>query len=95
MVERQLPKLHTWVRFPSPAPILSPKMEDGFAAGFAESVLFSVLLIRKKPLGSHGASGRVLCGGAILRSAFHASNAILDNFVPLHIPLNKAFDTFF
>jgi hypothetical protein len=24
MVERQLPKLHTWVRFPSPAPILTP-----------------------------------------------------------------------
>lgn len=25
MVERQLPKLHTWVRFPSPAPIFSEK----------------------------------------------------------------------
>ena len=33
MVERQLPKLHTRVRFPSPAPILS---QNCFADGFAD-----------------------------------------------------------
>jgi hypothetical protein len=31
MVERQLPKLHTWVRFPSPAPTPSSNPQNGFA----------------------------------------------------------------
>src|ERR1035438_9425916 len=35
MVERQLPKLHTWVRFPSPAPRLSWLSTGSFAASFA------------------------------------------------------------
>ena len=35
MAERQLPKLHTRVRFPSPAPTLSRNRLDGFAIGFA------------------------------------------------------------
>jgi hypothetical protein len=34
MVERQLPKLHTRVRFPSPAPTLSRKSADGLASLF-------------------------------------------------------------
>jgi hypothetical protein len=38
MAERQLPKLHTRVRFPSPAPAFSQSLRDGFAGGFAESV---------------------------------------------------------
>src|SRR5215813_4585900 len=38
MVERQLPKLHTRVRFPSPAPSLSSVLPGSFAAGFADSV---------------------------------------------------------
>jgi hypothetical protein len=38
MVERQLPKLHTRVRFPSPAPILSVVPAESFAAGFADFV---------------------------------------------------------
>jgi hypothetical protein len=35
MVERQLPKLHTRVRFPSPAPALKQKSPYGFFDGFA------------------------------------------------------------
>jgi hypothetical protein len=34
MVERQLPKLHTRVRFPSPAPTLSKIFADGFTGSF-------------------------------------------------------------
>jgi hypothetical protein len=34
----QLPKLHTSVRFPSPAPAFSQISDDGFAAGFADYV---------------------------------------------------------
>jgi hypothetical protein len=48
MVERQLPKLHTRVRFPSPAPALSRIWRDGFVGGFAGSVhsLASSVLMR-------------------------------------------------
>lgn len=38
MVERQLPKLHTGVRFPSPAPDFSRKNSDYFGIGGALSV---------------------------------------------------------
>src|SRR4051812_49020645 len=38
MVERQLPKLHTRVRFPSPAPTLSRNPHYGFVDGFAAPV---------------------------------------------------------
>jgi hypothetical protein len=40
MVERQLPKLHTRVRFPSPAPILSRFCYVGFAPRSADSSRF-------------------------------------------------------
>jgi hypothetical protein len=43
MVERQLPKLHTRVRFPSPAPTLSQFQHHGFAAGFAAFVRASLI----------------------------------------------------
>src|ERR1700730_2239385 len=35
MVERQLPKLHTRVRFPSPAPTLGSPPTEGFTGSFA------------------------------------------------------------
>src|SRR5215208_61045 len=38
------PSCMSWVRFPSPAPRLSPFRAAGFAAGFANYVLFSALL---------------------------------------------------
>src|SRR5262245_24707702 len=44
MVERQLPKLHTRVRFPSPAPALSFNRINGFATGFASYVRSLALL---------------------------------------------------
>src|SRR5581483_5266763 len=43
MVERQLPKLHTRVRFPSPAPIVSWTWPDGFVGSFAAFRSFSDL----------------------------------------------------
>jgi hypothetical protein len=38
LAKGQLPKLHTRVRFPSPAPILSSFSPKNFAAGFADFV---------------------------------------------------------
>jgi hypothetical protein len=40
MVERQLPKLHTRVRFPSPAPILNQVSLQSLAGSFATVVRF-------------------------------------------------------
>jgi hypothetical protein len=85
-----LPKLHTGVRFPVPAPILSSKSVNGFVMSFADSVLLDVLMKRLV-----GAVRR--CGwqpSSVARSSvfLHPSDPVLEDFVPLHITVDNLFD---
>src|SRR6266480_4301593 len=45
MAERQLPKLHTRVRFPSPAPKLSSTRADSFTGSFTDVCIPLVLFL--------------------------------------------------
>jgi hypothetical protein len=52
MAERQLPKLHTRVRFPSPAPATWPVFRGGgFVGGFASYVLLTIYILGVLMLG--------------------------------------------